>query len=93
LIQIKAAASALCRACFFQAELAPLLKTYTFYIRDGSDGPAVFEPLMCRSNDEIVAKALALLDRYPASRSIEVYFGDTELLRVKRPGPLEPGAP
>lgn len=63
-----------------------MLKTYTLYLRDGRDGPSAFEPAMCRSNDEAVAKALELLDRHPDCHAVDVFFGDTELFRVKRRG-------
>ena len=63
----------------------PILKTYTFYLRDGGEQPAGFEPLLCRTNDEIVAKALDLLARNPHCHAVDVYFGDTELLSLKQP--------
>lgn len=61
-----------------------MLETYTLYLRDGRDGPAAFEPVMCRTSAELMQKACAVLARHPECEAIDVYFGDTELFRVKQ---------
>ena len=62
-----------------------LLKTYTLYLRDGETGPAAFEPVMCMDDSEVVAKALQVLESNPHYHAVDVFFGDTELFRVKQP--------
>jgi len=61
----------------------PLLKTYTFYLRDERDD-ARFEPAMCRTDAQAMAHARELLEVDEACHAIDVYLGDDFLCRVSR---------
>jgi hypothetical protein len=60
-----------------------LLKTYTFYLRDGRDNER-FEPAMCGSDLEAMSRARELLALHPDCKAIEVFFGDNCLFLVGR---------
>ncbi len=62
-----------------------MLKTYTLYLRAGAEGADTFEPVLCRSSGEAVTRALDLLEHHPQYIAVDVFFGDSELFRVKRP--------
>lgn len=61
-----------------------VLKTYTLYLRDGRD-TARFEPAMGRSASEVVGRAHDVLAENPDCIAVEVFFGDTLIVRVERP--------
>jgi hypothetical protein len=60
-----------------------VLKTYTLYLRDGRDRVR-FEPAMCRTNGEAMARARELLELHGECEAVEVFFGDDFLYRVAR---------
>ncbi len=57
------------------------LKTYTFYLRDGSD-TVRFEPALCLTDVDAMARVRALLAIHTECEMIEVYFGDERLFSV-----------
>lgn len=59
-------------------------KTYTFYLRDGSDRNR-FEPGLCRSDAEAMARARELLALHAECHAIEAFFGEEFLFRFVRP--------
>jgi len=61
-----------------------LLRTYTLYLR-GHDGADRFEPAMCRTDVDAMARARLLLAQNPDCRSIDAYFGDQHLFSVAAP--------
>ena len=61
-----------------------MLKTYTLYLRGGRDDNR-FEPAMCRSASEVMARANQLLAESADSEAVEVFFDDRMLVRVERP--------
>jgi hypothetical protein len=63
-----------------------VLKTYTFYLRDSS-GDVRFEPVLCQSDLDAMARARSVLNQTPDCAEIEAYFGDERLFGVSR----EPG--
>jgi|GEM_PF-3531823 hypothetical protein len=60
-----------------------MLKTYTLYLRDGRD-PVRFEPALCRTTGEAMARARALLELHGECEAVEVYFGQDFLYRFAR---------
>lgn len=56
-------------------------KTYTLYLRD--DGPKRrFEPALCRTDVEAMARARELLAAHPECEAVEVFFGDRHIARI-----------
>jgi hypothetical protein len=62
---------------------AAMLKTYTLYLRDHG-AEARFEPALCQSDADAMAKARALLAAHPECFAIDVCFGDDRLFRIGR---------
>ncbi|HXQ16156.1 MAG TPA: hypothetical protein VN814_16175 [Caulobacteraceae bacterium] len=60
-----------------------MLKTYTLYLRDGSDDVR-FEPAMCSSDAEALARARMLLSEHPECEAVDVFFGGDQLFRFGR---------
>lgn len=60
-----------------------MLKTYTLYLRDGVDRVR-FEPSMCRTDAEAMARARKLLELNPECKAVEVLFGNDLLFRINR---------
>lgn len=60
-----------------------LPKTYTLYIRDNGDHGR-FEPAMCMTDVEAMARARALLVAHPDCETVEAFFGDKYLFSVWR---------
>lgn len=58
-------------------------KTYTLYLRDGSD-KVRFEPALCSTDVEAMARARALLAIHAECETIDVYFGDDCLCCIGR---------
>lgn len=58
-----------------------LLKTYTAYLRDGGDNVR-FEPIMCATAGEAMARARDLLKLHPECDVVEVFFGNERLFAV-----------
>ncbi len=63
-----------------------MLKTYSFYFRDGPGGMSSFEPVMCVGEVELMEKARVALAGRPDFGGLDVFFGDTELFRLKQGG-------
>ena len=61
-----------------------MLKTYSFYFRDGPDGVSSFEPVMCASEVELMERAREALAGQPDFEGLDVFFGDTELFRLRQ---------
>lgn len=61
-------------------------KTYTLYLRDGGE-KVRFEPAMCLSHAEAMARARALLGAHPECEEIEVFFGEDRLFVVAQTPP------
>ncbi len=59
-----------------------MLKTYTLYLR--GEGAPAFEPVMCANHAELIAHARQLLHRHSDCTSVDVFFGDAELFRVRQ---------
>ncbi len=60
-----------------------MLKTYTFYLRDGGDDVR-FEPAMCLTDAQAMAHAHLLLKTHTPCYAIEVFFGRERLFSVGR---------
>ena len=60
-----------------------LRKTYTFYLRDGGE-QLRFEPVICRTDAEAMARAREMLALHSECEAIEVFFGDQQLFRYDR---------
>lgn len=67
-----------------------ILKTYTAYLRDGGER-ARFEPVLCASDGEAMARARELLRAHPECDVVEVYFGDERLFTLGQ-GSTQPKA-
>jgi hypothetical protein len=63
-----------------------MLKTYTLYLRDGGADDR-FEPAMCETDVEALARARELLVHHPECETVEVYFDQDCLFVVRRPSP------
>jgi hypothetical protein len=63
-----------------------MLRTYTFYLRDGGD-PVRFKPFLCPSDIDALRRARALLMDHPECESIEVMFGDQHVFTVEQARP------
>jgi hypothetical protein len=63
-----------------------LLKTYTLYLRDGG-GDVRFEPALCGTDAQAMARARELLQRHEVCEAIDVHLGDDFICRVNRPPP------
>ncbi len=61
-----------------------LLKTYSLFVRDSDGLASIFEPAMCGTHSEAMAKARDLLARHPSCEAVEAYLGDLELFRMKQ---------
>ena len=60
------------------------LKTYTLFLRDGA-GEDRFEPALCASSSEAMARARELLAVHAECEAVEVFLGDSQLFSVARP--------
>lgn len=60
-----------------------VLKTYTLYLRDHGDAVR-FEPTLCSTDLDAMARSRALLDAHPECEAIEVFFGEERLFIVDR---------
>lgn len=58
-----------------------MLKTYTLYLRDGST-PSRFEPALCRTDAEAMARANTLLALHPECATVDVFLGDVCLFTM-----------
>jgi hypothetical protein len=58
-----------------------VLKTYTLYLRDGSDDVR-FEAALCSSDIEAMARARLVLSEHPECEAVEVFFGGDQLFRL-----------
>ena len=56
-----------------------MLKTYTLYLIDGGTR---FEPALCLSDVDAMARARELLLSHPECEAIDVFFGSDHLFRV-----------
>lgn len=61
-----------------------MLKTYALFLRSDRDKPPQFQAATCKSDAEVLQRARALLARHPECEAVDVFFGDTELFRVKQ---------
>jgi hypothetical protein len=59
------------------------LKTYTLFLRGGGD-EGRFEPALCLTASEAMARARELLADHAECEAIEVFLGDSLLFRVAR---------
>ena len=78
-----------------EGDRATLLKTYTFYLRRDEPGGRTidsppdptrdpFEPVLCRTDGEARAQAVAMLGERADLAAIDVCFGHDQLFRVSR---------
>jgi hypothetical protein len=58
-----------------------MLKTYTLYLRDGSPLRR-FEPALCRTDVDAMARARELLAAHPECEAVEVFFGDRHIVSI-----------
>jgi len=58
-----------------------MLKTYTLYLRDGSPRRR-FEPALCRTDADAMARAREVLAAHPECEAVEVFFGDRHIVSI-----------
>jgi hypothetical protein len=61
-----------------------MLKTYALFLRGERDKPQQFLAVACKTNAEALQRARALLAGHPECQAVDIFFGDTELFRVKQ---------
>lgn len=61
-----------------------MLKTYALFLRGDRDKPQQFQAATCKTDAEALQRARALLVNHPECEAVDVFFGDTELFRVKQ---------
>mgnify|MGYP007020159423 CR=1 FL=1 len=61
-----------------------MLKTYALFLRGDGDKPQQFQAVTCKTNAEALQSARALLASHPECQAVDIFFGDTELFRVKQ---------
>ena len=59
-----------------------MLKTYTLYLRHQDGAQLGFEPALCNSDSEAMARARELLAQRPDADAVDVNFGEDHLYRV-----------
>lgn len=60
-----------------------MLTTYTLYLCDGGD-QVRFEPALCATESDAMARARELLGLHPECEAVEAFFGDSHLFRIER---------
>jgi hypothetical protein len=63
------------------------MKPYTFYLHDGVHPVPAFDFVHCMDDDDALAHAALLLERFGEYQFIEIYDGQRQRLRIARPVP------
>ena len=61
------------------------MRPYTFYLHDGVHPVPGFDFVHCRDDDDALAHASRLLQRFEEYLFIEVYDGQRQRMRISRP--------